>query len=185
MADVALIAGSPSRWSRSSAVLGHLESGLQRRGLSTYSLQVRDLPVEDVFYANFESPAVQAATAAIGAASAVVIATPIYKAAYSGVLKAFLDLLPQGILAGKVVLPVATGGSPGHLLAIDYALKPVLAALGARYVLGGVYVLDSQLLGSASEGYTLDPTIVRRFDQAAEELVAGAPGIPALLTPAV
>src|SRR5256885_12419558 len=41
----------------------------------------------------------------------VVVATPIYKASYSGVLKSFLDLLPQFGLAGKVVLPLATGGT--------------------------------------------------------------------------
>jgi FMN reductase len=186
MADVALIAGSPSHWSRSSAVLAQLEGILQRRGLSTYSLQVRDLPAADLLYANFESPAIKAATQEIEAASAVVVGTPIYKAAYSGVLKVFLDLLPQRVLAGKVVLPVATGGSSSHLLAIDYALKPVLAALGARYVLAGVYVLDSQLQGSAGQGYTLiDTSITQRFDSAVEELVGGVPGSPALLSQAI
>ncbi len=63
--------------------------------------------------------------------SAVVVATPIYKAAYTGGLKALFDILPQSALRGKTVLPLATGGSPAHLLAIDYALKPVLSALGA------------------------------------------------------
>ncbi|WP_372430482.1 NAD(P)H-dependent oxidoreductase [Janibacter melonis] len=44
-------------------------------------------------------------------------------------LKTFLDLLPQDALRGKVVLPVATGGSPAHVLSVDYALRPVLASL--------------------------------------------------------
>ena len=42
-------------------------------------------------------------------ALAVVIATPVYKAAYSGILKAFLDLLPQDGLDGKLVLPTPAG----------------------------------------------------------------------------
>ena len=57
----------------------------------------------------------------------VIVATPIYKAAYSGLLKVFLDLLPAEALRGKTVLPLASGGSVAHLLALDYALKPVLS----------------------------------------------------------
>ena len=45
------------------------------------------------------------------------MATPIYKASYSGVLKAFLDLLPQFAFGGKVVLPLLTGGTAAHVLA--------------------------------------------------------------------
>lgn len=172
MADVVLIGGSPSRVSRSSAVLAQVETDLAAHGLSTNRIEVRSLPAEDLVFARIESLAIQAATEAINEASAIVVATPVYKAAYSGVLKAFLDLLPQRILAGKIVLPIATGGSPGHLLAIDYALKPVLAALGARYVLGGIYVLDSQLQGSAAEGYTLDAGIKQRLDDAIGDLSA-------------
>jgi FMN reductase len=56
-----------------------------------------------------------------------------------------LDLLPQKSLAGKVILPIATGGTLGHLLAINYALKPVLSELGASQILAGVYVLDTQI----------------------------------------
>lgn len=50
----------------------------------------------------------------------MIIATPIYKAAYTGVLKVFLDLLPTNALAGKIILPIGTGATPAHLLALDY-----------------------------------------------------------------
>jgi FMN reductase len=43
-----------------------------------------------------------------------------------------------------VVLPLATAGSPAHLLALDYALKPVLAVLKAEEVLQGVFADDRQ-----------------------------------------
>jgi FMN reductase len=66
----------------------------------------------------------------------VVVATPVYKAAYSGLLKVFLDVLPQTALKGKLVLPLATGGSPHHMLALDYALRPVLQSLGAPHTAG-------------------------------------------------
>lgn len=145
MTNVVAIAGSPSHPSRTSAVLKYAESILESEGLKSDLLVVRDLPAEDLLFANFESPALNKAKALVEQASGVIIATPIYKASYTGILKAFLDLLPSGAFSGKVILPIATGGTLGHLLAIDYALKPVIATLGARYVLGGVYLLDSQI----------------------------------------
>lgn len=145
MTNVVAIAGSPSHPSRTSAVLKYAESILESEGLKSDLLVVRDLPAEDLLFANFESPALNKAKALVEQASGVIIATPIYKASYTGILKAFLDLLPSGAFSGKVILPIATGGTLGHLLAIDYALKPVIATLGARYVLAGVYLLDSQI----------------------------------------
>ena len=68
------------------------------------------------------------------AARGLVIATPVYKAAYSGLLKTFLDLLPQFGLREKVILPLVTGGTPAHVLAIDYALRPVLNSLDPLHI---------------------------------------------------
>ena len=75
-------------------------------------------------------------------ADGLIVATPVYKAAFSGLLKTWLDLLPQFGLAGKVVLPLATGGSVAH------ALGPRLRAAtgadldGGRHVVNGFLVLD-------------------------------------------
>lgn len=91
--------------------------------------------------------------------------------AYSGVLKVFLDLLPADALCGKTVLPLATGGSPAHLLALDYALKPVLSALGARDILGGVFAADAQLAPHESGGYVPDAALVERLDRALRPLL--------------
>ena len=74
------------------------------------------------------------------------MATPVYKAAYSGLLKAFLDLLPSSALAEKGVLPIATAGSLAHCLVLEYALKPVLAALGASTFLPAVCLLDTDFV---------------------------------------
>ncbi|MGA0423628.1 NAD(P)H-dependent oxidoreductase [Escherichia coli] len=65
-------------------------------------------------------------------ADGLIVATPAPNAACSGALKTLLDLLPERALQGKVVLPLATGGTVAHLLAVDYALKPVLSALKAQ-----------------------------------------------------
>jgi FMN reductase len=109
---------------------------------------------------------IRAALDAVARADLIVVATPIYKAAYSGLLKAFLDLLPRDALRGKKVLPMSTGGSLSHLLALDYALKPVLSALGARDILDGVFAVDAQLPPHESGGYVPDAALVERLDRA-------------------
>jgi FMN reductase len=152
MLDVVTIAGSPSAASRSAAVLDRARTRLEERGLATAPIAVRDLPPQDLVWGRLDAPAVRHGVGLIAQARGVVVATPVYKTAYSGVLKAFLDLLPTGSLAGKTVLPIATGGSLAHLLALEYALKPVLSALGARHVLAGVYVLDADLIREGDGG---------------------------------
>lgn len=170
MFDVVTIAGSPSAASRSSAVLGYARQTLEGAGLHTAAISVRDLPAIDLVYGRFDSPAVQQAAELIEHARSVIVATPIYKAAYSGVLKSFLDVLPQKALAGKLVLPIATGGSPAHMLAIDYALNPVLASLGVRHLLRGVYMLDSQI--QIVDGQVeFDAIAAERLDSSLDSLI--------------
>jgi FMN reductase len=61
----------------------------------------------------------------------LVVATPTYKASYTGLLKAFADHVPAGDWSGVVAVPVLTVGSPGHALAADVHLRPLLLELGA------------------------------------------------------
>jgi len=170
MANIIAIAGSPSHPSRTSVVVDYAKTILISEGLHLDVIKVRDLPAEDLVLAKFDSPAIQHAKALVEQASAVIIATPIYKASYTGVLKAFLDLLSPGALSGKVILPIATGGTLAHLLAIDYALKPVIAALGARYVLGGVYLSWPQIQVNDASVH-LDGEIEQRLKASLYELV--------------
>lgn len=167
---VLLIAGSPTAPSRSQALLDTVGQRLLLRGLRSEQLQVRDLDALALVQADFGHPAIVRAAAQVAAADAVVIATPVYKAAYSGVLKAFLDLLPQSGLKGKTVLPLATGGSPHHMLALDYALRPVLQSLGARQILPGVYATESQVVRLPEGPYQVHADLALRLDEAVDLL---------------
>lgn len=173
MYSVLTITGSPAATSRSALLAQTVAQQLARDGYAVRSLHVRDLPAEALLQADFSHAGIVDAVRQLASANAVVIATPIYKAAYSGVLKAFLDLLPQTSLQGKIVLPLATGGSPAHLLAVDYALRPVLHALGARHILGAVYASDAQVSGDAITGYRISPEIADRLQAGVRELNAG------------
>ncbi len=164
--DIVSLSGSPSADSRSAALLRFIERRLAGQAARVRHIALRELPAADLLHGRADSPALRVATAAVREANVVLVATPIYKAAYSGLLKVFLDLLPQDALRGKTVLPLATGGSPGHMLALEYALKPVLAALGARHVLDAVYVLDASWRPHEVLGPVPAADVIERIDAA-------------------
>lgn len=171
MSDVLTISGSPSPDSRSNAVLVHTRWFLESRNFETAAISVRDLDADELVQARFNGDTIKEAVAKVEAARAIIIGTPIYKAAYTGVLKAFLDLLPPDALANKIVFPIATGGSPAHLLAIDYALKPVLGVLGARHILGGLYIQDSQIQYNHGQLNWLDADVEKRLYTTLHKLI--------------
>ncbi|MDM9384116.1 NADPH-dependent FMN reductase [Chlorogloeopsis sp. ULAP01] len=169
MTNILAIAGSPSHPSRTYAILEYASKILLQQDLQTDIISVRDLPAQDLAFGRYDSPALEQPKALLAKASGVIISTPIYKAAYTGVLKAFLDLLPQKALAGKVVLPIATGGTIAHLLSVEYALKPVLSELGARHILSTVYAVDKQIQIQADGSVQLDEEIEQRLKDVLNE----------------
>lgn len=169
--SILLIGGSPSATSRTSRWLANIGARLEQQGLDVETLQVRDLPAQALLHADFKHPQIISALQQVENADAIVIATPVYKAAYSGILKAFIDLWPQFGLRGKVVLPLANGGSPAHTLILDYALRPVLASLAPRQVLESIYAVEQQLVWSDEIGLTLDPAIEQRVQDGINNLV--------------
>ena len=142
---VITLAGSPRFPSRSSSLLEYSREKLAAVGVEVCHWHLQNFAPEDLLYARFDSPALQALIEQLTDADGVIVATPVYKASFSGALKTLLDLLPERALAGKVVLPLATGGTVAHMLAADYALKPVLGALKAEEILQGVFATDSQI----------------------------------------
>lgn len=170
---ILLLSGSPSLPSRSARLLHYVGERLSALGLQTSSVQIRDLPAQALLHADFANPELLAVKQQLAEAQAVVIATPIYKAAYSGLLKTFLDILPQDGLAGKLVLPLATGGSQSHMLALDYALRPVLASLAAAHILPSVYATDKQVEWSEQHGTKIDLAILERLHEGVRQLDQG------------
>lgn len=169
--SVLLIAGSPSERSRTAALLEGAGTRLENRGVQVDRLKVRNLSPQALLLADFGHPSIIEAQKRVADASVLVIATPVYKAAYSGILKVFLDVLPQTALKGKTVLPLATGGSPHHMLALDYALRPVLQSLGAKHILPGIYATDGQVALLPEGVYQIEPEVASRLDEAVDTLI--------------
>ena len=183
---VVTLGGSPSQRSRSGVLLDKTRQWLQQQGVEVVSYQVRDFPAEDLLHARFDSPKVIDLLQQVANADGLVIATPVYKASFSGALKTVLDLLPERALAHKVVLPMATGGSIAHMLAVDYALKPVLSALKAQELLHGIFAEDSQIAyGDGSVQAQLVPVLEQRLHEALEQLYSAMARRPKPLDPDV
>lgn len=183
MPHIVVISGSPSTPSRTAALAEHVACDLRRRGFALETIAVRELPGAELIAGRTDDPVIAAAVALVARADALVVATPIYKASYTGALKAFLDLLPQFAFAGKVVLPLATGGTIAHVLALDYALRPVLVSLGAQHVVNGLFVLD-KTLAISERGIALDADVEKRLlpiiDDFANSIVRRQPAVDPL-----
>ena len=84
--------------------------------------------------------------AAVEQADIVVVATPVYRGAYTGLFKHFFDFIHQDALIDKPVLLAATGGSERHALMIDHQLRPLFSFFQARTLPLGVYATDKDFL---------------------------------------
>ena len=73
------------------------------------------------------------------------VASPTYKATYTGLLKLFLDQIGADELAGVVTVPVMVGAGAAHALAVETHLRPVLVELGATMPTRGLYLQEADL----------------------------------------
>ncbi|WP_285564572.1 NADPH-dependent FMN reductase [Streptomyces sp. RTGN2] len=163
MARVLAVAGSPTAHSRTSAVVEAAAAALARAGHRTELLRVRDLPAAALTGADPGAPGLREAAERVQWAEVLIIGTPVYKAGYSGLLKCWLDLLPQEAFAGRSVLPLATGGTLAHSLVVDYALRPVLMSLGASHIARGAFFADSDVAAGAEQ--PLAPSAAARLQR--------------------
>ena len=126
-----LVVGAATPPGRLNSAVAHLAAGVHERrpdvtaetiNLASTRVEICDgRKLED-----YDAPT-RGAVEAIAAADGVLLAAPVYRASFPGVLKNFLDLLPVEALRDKPVAVVAMGGSPHHYLAVDAHLRLVLS----------------------------------------------------------
>ena len=104
-------------------------------------------------------------------ADALIVATPVFNASYSGLFKSFFDLVDVDAMEGKPVLIAATGGSPRHSMVLDHALRPLFGYLRTVVVPTGDYAASEDWASTSGDTATLSDRIRR----AATQLVALMP----------
>jgi FMN reductase len=80
----------------------------------------------------------------VAASDIIIVASPTYKATYTGLLKSFFDRYFNNALSGAIAIPVMTGAAPVHALAPEVHLRPLLVELGATTPTRGLYVTEQQ-----------------------------------------
>lgn len=144
---VAVVVGNPKIGSRT------LGAALEVAGLLATAIYGGEPPDPDVVELAPLGPKlfdwgdddVAAAKATVLAADLLIVASPTYKAAPTGLLKAFLDQFDRDELAGRATVPVMVGAAPVHALAVETLLRPVLIEIGASCPTRGVFLLEGQL----------------------------------------
>jgi FMN reductase len=82
---------------------------------------------------DWENKAVNDVLREIAESRLLIVASPTYKATYTGLLKLLLDRIPMDGLGRHVALPVMVAAAPIHVLAVETHLRPVLVELGASW----------------------------------------------------
>lgn len=101
---------------------------------------------------------VEQALAAVEGADVLVVATPVYRGAYTGLFKHFFDFIDQDALVDTPVLLAATGGSDRHALMIDHQLRPLFSFFQARTLPLGVFATDKDFADSRLQS----PALIER-----------------------
>jgi len=171
MQKVTIIAGGHKIDSRLTGILEFATSYLEENKVKFEVIQVHQLPSQALITADFMNEDIAVARQKVEESKGVIVLSPVFQASYSGIIKTFLDLLPMKSLREKTILPLMLGGSYAHLLVMDYALKPVIANLGATNILTGAYVMDAQIAKEENNTYTLDEDAKVRITSQLMQLV--------------
>lgn len=150
-------------------------------GAQVEIIDLRELAVDIArsMTTGFASGAARDAVDAVESADALIVASPVFNASYSGLFKSFFDLVDVEAMAGKPVLLGATGGSPRHSMVLDHAMRPLFSYLRGVVVPTAIYAAAEDWAGTSGDTTTLSG----RIDRAAGELVALL-GVPAPESPA-
>ncbi len=93
-------------------------------------------------YRNQLPQRVQDDLAAVEAADALIVGTPVYRASFTGLFKHFFDFVEQTALVDVPVLLAASGGSERHALVLEHQLRPLFSFFQAQTLPIGVYATD-------------------------------------------
>ena len=131
--------GSPSRDSKTGALA---QAAVRLAGGGTVH-HIADQSA-DALFMRAKDPAVEDLLGSLHAARPLVLASPTYRATYSGMLKTVLDIVPaqpekRPPLDGVPVVLIGTGGNRDHFLSLDTGLRLVVAAMGGFTVPTVVY----------------------------------------------
>jgi FMN reductase len=155
MASAAIVVGNPKAGSRTLTVAEEVMSQLSAclgsdsdpRGSDPRDSGplVVDLAEHTGSVFDWGCATMAALTAEVARCRLLVVASPTYKATYTGLLKSFLDRYGNDGLRGVVAVPVMVGAAPIHAMAPEVYLRPLLVELGATVPARSLYVVEPDI----------------------------------------
>ncbi|MGH8995030.1 MAG: NADPH-dependent FMN reductase [Acidimicrobiales bacterium] len=143
---IGIVVGNPKPRSRTREVAEAVaDAAAGAVGLDGTERVTVDLADLGALLFDWSSIQVREAVDAIRGCRVVVVASPTFKASYTGLLKSFLDWFGTTDLRGVTAIPVMVGAGPHHALAVEVHLRPVLVEIGATLPTRGLYVTEPQL----------------------------------------
>jgi FMN reductase len=141
--QVTILVGNPKQASRTldvaRAIVG---AAFDEKATDVEVIELTDYGPELLLW---PSTQVDELVAKVTATDLLVVASPTYKATYTGLLKIFLDRYQTDGLSGVVAIAVMTGADKTHALGVDSTLVPLLAGLGAIVIGRGSYFVTSDM----------------------------------------
>jgi FMN reductase len=86
------------------------------------------------------------ALAAVERADLIVVGSPAYRAAYTGIFKHFFDFVGQYALVDKPVVLTATGGSDRHALLVEHQMRPLFGFFQALTLPLGIFATEGEFV---------------------------------------
>jgi FMN reductase len=143
-------------------------------GIEVVELREHAHELVDAVLTGFVAPGLRRVVDAVGGADGLIAVTPTFSASYNGLFKLFFDAVEEGVLDGKPMLIAATGGTGRHSLALEHAVRPLMAYLHAVVVPTAVFAAPEDWAGGAAGVPALDRRIARAAGELAD-LVAARP----------
>jgi FMN reductase len=158
------VSGNPRRGSRTLAAAEATAAAIAELIGGEPPVTTIDLATFAPEILSVEHPTADSALTTLSGASIAVIATPVYKASYTGLLKAFFDLYGPGGLLGVVAVPLVVSGNPAHSLVGEIHLRPLLVELGATVPTRALALVEPQLadLTPAIDAWLVDAAAALR-----------------------
>ena len=164
------VSGAPNAPSKTEALLDSILAQLQQH----IHIEVKYVKLSQIGHLlngaarrDLLAPEVQLALNQIEAADALIVASPVYRASYTGLFKHLFDYIDQFALVDKPVLLAATGGSDRHALVIDHQFRPLFSFFQSQTLPIGVFATDQDF-----ENYqVVNPLLLERIQLAVTRAV--------------
>lgn len=145
-----------------------LQSQGIRAQVDTIELRDHARDITNNMLAGFPSPALAEVLESVTGADGLIAVSPIFAASYSGLFKSFFDIVDPESLTEMPVLIGATGGTPRHSLALDYALRPLFTYLRADVIPTGVFAASADWgsIGDANNSGNALASLPERIERA-------------------